>query len=178
MQPKQQRRDQFTPKWRHFHPQSKLYVKNPFDEDIEFQVADDQNVPWLYKMPGKKVSELPGGPIATLGLKHIVDKMIGESKSDAIRIWEPTVREAYEAQVIVKVIEAPQIRDKEGPTGPIDLAIGEDDATDTPVEPVKKEEQAFPDARPTEPEQRTAAVGAPPLSTAGIGDTPQIVEDD
>lgn len=167
-------RDQFQPKWRHFHPQSTLYMRNPFKEDIKFQVADERNQPWWYVLKAGKVNELPGGPIATLGLKAVIDKMIGESKEDAIRIWEPSVREKYESQVIVRVKEAPQREKDSGPQGVIDLSQpdGEDDA-DAPEELEAEAEPEFPDARKTA--QRPSS---PVPAGHGLSNKDQVIEED
>jgi hypothetical protein len=177
---------QFTPKWRHFHPQATLYMRNPFSEDIIFQVADEHNEPMQYRLPANKVCELPGGAIATLGLKEVVDRMIGESKTDAIRIWEPAVRERYEEQVIVRVKEAPQRSGKGGPQGEINLASGDaEENTTAPTE--QPEDIPFPDARPNKRAKSSSAKtsapdpGAPDLSrtaAASLGQHDQVIEED
>jgi hypothetical protein len=172
-------KDQFLPKWRHFHPLSTLYLSNPFDEDIIFQVADERNQPIKYVLKARKVNELPGGPIATLGLKAVIDKMIGDRKEDALRIWEPAVREKYEAEVIVKVKEAPQREDQAVPGGPIDLSTpGEDDDNPGTAAKVESEpEEAFPEAKKDQKGKQKAA----PLVAAGkhgLGSEDQVIEED
>lgn len=179
MQPTRKSRDQFTPKWRHFHPQSTLYLRNPFEEDIVFQVADERNQPWEYKLPAGKVSELPGGPIATLGLKAVIDKMIGDRKVDALRIWEPAVREKYETEVIVKVKEAPQ-RDKDsGPQGTIDLSVSDDDAggDGAPAEVESKAEEEFPGLR-SKPQTQQSPPPLVPAGQHGLASSDQVIEED
>lgn len=189
--------DQFTPRWRHFHPQATLFVRNPFNDDIVFNVADEHNQPYAYRMPAGKVCELPGGAVATLGLKEIVDRLIGENGTDAIRIWEPTVREKYEATVIVRVREAPQ-RAGSGPRGEVNLVAADEDidAPDERATATAANEPAFPDAkRPSAPQpksksqQRREAVmvgaggggGDPDVAktaAASLGSKDQVIEED
>lgn len=164
---KRGRQDSYAPRWRHFHPQATLYLKNPFDEDIFFQVADEHNVPYTYKLAANARCELPGGTVATLGLKEIVDRMIGNSKTDAIRIWEPSVREHYEEQVILKVKEPPTSANGAGPGGVVDLstAPGELDELDEKSDaPSHKDEQAFPTATTPKAAASPAPTMPPPPS--------------
>lgn len=148
MRPESKReRSSFEPRWRHFHPQDVLFLKNPFDEDVVFTVADERNQPISYRMPAKKVCELPGGLIATLGLKEIIDRLIGQSKTDLVRIWEPGVRKYYEDQVIIRVKEAPQKAAADDPGGPITLASSEDEADIAAADEGPHEERAFPGAK-------------------------------
>lgn len=188
MQPNtRQKKDPLAPKWRHFHPQAKLIMKNPFNEDIEFQVADEHNVPYTYRLPRGKVCELPGGAVATLGLKKVIDRLIGEN-NEVVRTYEPSVRQKYEAQVIVKVIDPPQLKQRSGPDGPIDLAQAEEDAaeSDAPEQTEDQEVQTFPDARPHQQPSapplpirdanRRYDPEAPELSHAGISNEPQVIE--
>lgn len=165
------RGDSFKPKWRHFHPQARVWVLNPFNHDVEFKVADDYNNQYTYKMPANSTSELPGGMIATLGLKAIIDEMIQNNSEDLLRIWDEDVRKKYEDQVIQKVKEAPENRfAKNGPAGEIDLGVKEDD-NDEPqeiIDEAKEEEKAFP-----------ALDDAPPeVVPAFTSDAPQVIEED
>lgn len=107
MQPNQSRADGYAPKWRHFHPQSTVWVQNPFDHDVVFQVADEHNTPYQYRMPKGRVSELPGGAVATLGVKAIVDELIQVNKEDVFHMWDASVRAKHEAAIIVRYKEAP-----------------------------------------------------------------------
>lgn len=147
---KRGKQNQFTPKWRHFDVQSTVYLRNPFKEDIVFQVADEHNTPYHYKLPAGQLCELPGGAIATLGVKEVVDRLIGENPDDAIRIWEKSVRKKYENQVIERIKEAPK-REASNPTGPIDLGSGQDQVSEEAT--ADKPEEAFPglDKGPTAP---------------------------
>lgn len=185
---------QYQPKWRHFHTQDVVFVKNPFEFSIFFKVADEHNQQWEYEMPAGKISELPGGMIATLGLKQIVDRLIGQHKEDAIRIWEPSVRKKYEDQVIVKVKLAPNTA-ANTPSGPVDLsASAEEDDTEQVAEsqslessgieeqqPKAKAETAFPakargrSARDNDSMKRENLKG---LAAASISDKDQIIDED
>jgi hypothetical protein len=144
---KRNRSDQFTPKWRHFHPQATLIMRNPFADDIVFRVADEHNIPYDYRLPGNKICELPGGAVATLGLKAVIDRMIGDEGKDLVRIWDPATRKRYEERVIVKVREAPQtVGGERG--GEVNLGITEDELAEREETPrIEAEEQEFPGAR-------------------------------
>lgn len=120
---RQSRKSQFEPKWRHFHPQSRVWVENPFDEDIVFYVADEANEQWKYRMKANAVSELPGGAVATLGVKEIVDRLIGESSNDAVHIWVLKTRAKYESRIIKRIKEPPQKAARHA-SGEIDLSAG------------------------------------------------------
>jgi hypothetical protein len=162
MQP-QSRADQFEPKWRHFHPQSTVWVQNPFDEDIIFYVADEMNQQFKYKMPALKVSELPGGAIATLGVKEIIDRLIQNNSEEVLRIWDKEVRKAHEDKVIVKIKEAP-LTSERTVAGEIDLGSSEDTEVEA-IEQPPKEEEAFPDmdkpkGKEVDPEVAKAAQAA------------------
>lgn len=162
---KRGRQDSYTPRWRHFHPQATLYLKNPFDEDIYFQVADEHNTPFTYKLGALARCELPGGAVATLGLKEIVDRLIGDNKTDAVRIWEPSVRERYEAQVIIRVKEPPTTGAGIGAGGTVDLSSGvdEDDLDERDDAPTShKDEVAFPSAATGKPAAAPAPTMPPP----------------
>lgn len=144
---KRNRSDQFTPKWRHFHPQATLIMRNPFAHDIVFRVADEHNVPYDYRLPANKICELPGGAVATLGLKEVVDRLIGNEGKDLVRIWDPATRKRYEDRVIVKVREAPQTAGGER-GGEVNLAITEEELAERDETPqIEAEEQEFPGAR-------------------------------
>jgi hypothetical protein len=180
-------KDQFKPKWRHFPVNSTLYLLNPFKEDIEFQVADERNVPYVYQLKAGKVGELPGGPIATLGLKAVIDKMIGNSKEDHLSIWSLEVRAKYESQVIKKVKEAPKPDAAAGPQGVIDLSAKDydDDKSAPAAQAAAEEEPAFPQAQTNQQQQpqpaRQTQQQAPPLVPAGqhgLSNEDQVIEED
>lgn len=145
--------DQFKPKWRHFHPQATLWVQNPFDHDVVFQVADEHNVPYQYRMPAGKVSELPGGAIATLGVKAIVDELIQKDKRDVFLMWDEATRRKHEDSIILRLKEAPVLQEiSQG--GEVNLVssdpefIPEDEeaeaAKDEPEVPFEDDEPAAP----------------------------------
>lgn len=191
---KRNKNDQFQPRWRHFHPQATLFLKNPFDDDITFQVADENNIPYSYRMPGRKVSELPGGAIATLGLKTIVDRMIGDKGEDLLRIWDQNVRKSYEDLVIVRERAAPQHAGKNGPSGPINLTAADEDlnADDERVTAeTSVEEPAFPDARRNRQQRQAPAVetrkgvgrlakdnDVAAMAASSLGSKDQVIEED
>jgi hypothetical protein len=186
---KSNQNNQYQPRWRHFHPNDILYVKNPFDFDIVFQVADEYNQPWQYKLPQGKVSELPGGMIATLGLKEIVDRMVANG-GEAIRIWDPLVRSRYEKAVIVRLKEAPQRGNVNGPAGPVDLTSSDDDIVGPALEgaSTQPKEKAFPGAnrRPKVPAPalaktpggRPADNGVAATAEASLGSGTQLIEEE
>lgn len=125
----------YEPKWRHFHPLSRIWVQNPFEHDVVFQVADEYNRPFRYRLPAGKVSELPGGAIATLGVKAIVDELIQNSKPDEMRMWDKTVRAKYEAQIIMREKESTAQVGSVNP-GEIDLGVKSDVDSEPENEPV------------------------------------------
>lgn len=131
--------DAYAPKWRHFHPSATVWVHNPFDHDVLFDVADEYNVPYVYRMPANKTSELPGGAVATLGVKAIVDELIQNSASDQYAMWEVGVRTKYEEQIIVRIKESPTIetisRGGEVNLGVDDSAVEEDEGERVTAEP-------------------------------------------
>jgi hypothetical protein len=139
--------DGFSARWRHFHPQSTVWVQNPFDHDVEFKAADERNVQYLYKLPANKISELPGGLIATLGVKELVDQMISGTKEDVLRIWDADVRAKHEAKIIMRIKEAP-IHESTSEGGEIDLGVKS--MAEEKKETVKetKKEEVFVDAKP------------------------------
>lgn len=147
--------DGYLTKWRHFHPQSTVWVKNPLGHDVVFNVADEHNNPYQYRMPQGKTSELPGGAVATLGVKAIVDELIQSSPTDSLAMWEIGVRSKYEAEIIVRYKEAPT-RVKNQETGEINLGtVSNNDEEE--VEIVEEEEAPnYPTkADPVEAETRT-----------------------
>jgi hypothetical protein len=140
--PPKQRNDQFAPRWRHFHPQSTVWVQNPFDYDVEFRVADEMNVQYLYKLPANKISELPGGLIATLGIKELVDQLIMNNKEDALRIWDKDIREKYEDQIIMRIKEAP-LHERASEGGEIDLGVKTIETKKEDDKPIEVKEVPF-----------------------------------
>jgi hypothetical protein len=144
MNPRQPSNDGFKPKWRHFHPQDVVWIKNPFDHDVIYQVADELNRPFQYKIPARATAELPGGAVATLGVKAIIDEMIQNAGSaEALRMHDAEVRASYEEKVIIKVRTAPTAKDASGPGGEINLGIKEK-AVPKDTEPVDEVEDEFP----------------------------------
>ena len=143
------RNDSFQPRWRHFHPQSIVWVQNPFDHTVEFKVADERDIQYTYELPANKISELPGGPIATLGIKKLVDMMVLGNKDEALRIWDQDVRAKHEAKIIMRIKEAP-LMNKESLGGKIDLSVKarqEDTKEETTAIPSIKKEEAFADLK-------------------------------
>jgi hypothetical protein len=126
--------DQYKPKWRHFHPQATVWIVNPFDHIVEWKVADESNVQAIYKIQARERAELPGGPIASLGIKIIIDELIQNDKNDVNRIYDLSVREKYEDKVILRVKEAPASVLGGGVGGPIDLSIKSDKEKEAVVE--------------------------------------------
>jgi hypothetical protein len=199
---KRNRTTGFEPKWRHFHPHATVFLRNPFKEDVLFQVADEDNTPYQYRLPAGQLCELPGGAIATLGVKEVVDKLINESQEDAIRIWEKSVRKRHEDKVIERIKEPAQ-RPAGGPKGAIDLGSSEEGQD----EPLAKDEpeQEFPtlnqskSQQPQPPTPDTSGPVRPPaapvdrpvnpqeaqnqeqvraVAAASLGGTNQVVDED
>lgn len=139
--------DGYKPRYRHFHPQSTVWVQNVLDHDVVFQVADEQNRPFQYRLPAGKISELPGGSVATLGVKAIVNELIQNTKEDVLRIWDEDVRAKHEAAVIVRIKDAPARPAEATAEGIIDMSVRTDDVPDAEAEPVAAEEVAFPEAK-------------------------------
>lgn len=201
---KRNRSDSFTPKWRHFHPQSTLFMRNPFQDDIVFRVADEHNVPYDYRLPAGKICELPGGAVATLGLKAVVDKLIADNGKDVVRIFDPATRKKYEdgdpstgmKGVIVRVREAPQAAGASA-GGEVNLASSEEELAERDNMPiVEAEEQEFPGAKrdetPPPPPAKAAKsgvslragngkagdAGLATVAAASVGGKAQVIEED
>lgn len=131
--------DSYQPRWTNYHTQSTVWLQNPLDHDVVFNVADEHNNSYQYRLPSGKVSELPGGAVATLGVKAIVDELIQNNKNDVLRLYEPAVRAKYEDEVVLRIKEAP-VRESKTASGEIDLSVkGFDD------EPVDAPEATVPD---------------------------------
>lgn len=165
--------DGYKPKWRHFHPQSTVWVQNPLSHDVVFQVADEHNNPYQYKLPQNKTSELPGGAVATLGVKAIVDELIQNDKNDVLRIWDEQVRSKYEEQVILRIKEASVRPQASGPVGEIDLSVTASDEAPDDV-PESTEETAFPDLNPTTTPADTQVSN---IAAASLGTSDTIIEE-
>lgn len=166
--PNGQRADGFTPKYRHFPPTDRVWVKNPFEHDIVYQVADEYNRPFRYRLPCKDrngnlgcVSELPGGAIATLGVKQIVDELIQNSATNTentLLMWDERVRGKHEASIIIKIASVAPKADPSNP-GEINLGGSAEDIPQAPEEVPAAPEEAFPGLN--EPEQPAAAPSLP-----------------
>jgi hypothetical protein len=142
MQP-QNKRDGYQSKWRVFHPQATVWVMNPFDHDVVFNVADEHNSPFQYRMPALKTSELPGGAVATLGVKAIVDELIQNDPKDIYSMWEVGVREKHEKKIILRVKDAPTaVADFN--TGEVNLGTSTGIEEEPEEETVKVEVPVFP----------------------------------
>lgn len=168
----QSKQDSYAPKWRHFHPQATVWVKNPFDHDVLFNVADEHNNPFQYRMPcrDKKgnlgcISELPGGAVATLGVKEIVDELIQSDPKDLMSMWEVSVRQKWEDTIILKIKEAPASISTSH-AGEVNLQATEEDLADD-----NDSEQVIAEA-PVYPAQFTpqAPVGPPTGFVGSIAD--------
>lgn len=129
----------YTPRYRQFPPQSIVWVQNPFDQDVDFQVADELNRPFVYTLPTHKVSELPGGSIATLGVKKLVDALMQNDPKAAVQIWDLPSRAKFEEKIIMRVKEAPSREEQVTPSGKIDLSVKTTAAEATPELPSASE---------------------------------------
>jgi len=168
MNPNQPKRDDgFQPKWRHFHPQSTVWVHNPLEHDIVFNVADEFNNPYQYRMRAGKTSELPGGAVATLGVKALVDELIQGDPKDVYSQWEAGVRAKWEEEIIIRIKEAP-LSAQPVDRGEVDLT-----APDDAVEEDSKSEQVTVDA-PAFPSRvaPTSTIIAPPIASIAESSLP------
>lgn len=172
------REDGFKPKYRHFPPTDRVWVKNPFEHDVVYQVADEYNRPFRYRLPCRDrdgnlgcISELPGGAIATLGVKAIVDEMIQNSEEDNLLMWDERIRGKHEALIIKQVRSTMPQADAAHP-GEVNLASSAGDLPAQPTEAPAPPEEAFPGLN--EPENAPApSIPALPQQAAveqGIGD--------
>lgn len=144
-EPNGQRADGFRPKYRHFHPLDRVWVQNPFEHDVVYQVADEYNQPFTYRLPKGRVSELPGGAIATLGVKRIVDELIqNNGDTEVALMWDTNTRSKHEANIILRIKNTTPGTNPATP-GEVDLSVKSDkDVPATEEEPVVEPEQAFP----------------------------------
>ena len=149
MQPNEARNDQFTPKWRHFHPQATVWVQNPLDHDVVFHAADELNRQWTYRMPAGKIAELPGGAIATLGVKKLVDELIQRDPKDVYNMWNAETRQKYENEIIVRIKDAPADQNSMTETGEVNLATNSDEVADEEPEAEPEVEEEVPFEEPT-----------------------------
>jgi hypothetical protein len=162
------RADGFKPKYRHFHPNDRIWIQNPFDHDVVFQVADEYNRPFKYRLPAHKVSELPGGAIATLGVKAIVDELIQNSKGDEMQMWNENVRRKHENDVILREKRTELATDPDRP-GEVDLSVRSNDEAEAVDEEVSTPpETAFPGLNDPEPIDDAVLAPLPPAANAGI----------
>lgn len=163
------RADGFKPKWRHFHPNDRVWVKNPFDHDVVFQVADEYNRQFKYRLPKGKISELPGGAIATLGVKALVDELIQDNAEDSLLMWDERVRAKHEKSIIQDVRSTAPKADSEHP-GEINLASNNNTVPQEEPEPETPPEEAFPglNEEPEPEPQEEPPLPAP--AAAGIDD--------
>lgn len=121
------REDGFKPKYRHFHPHDRVWIKNPFEHDVVYQVADEYNRPFKYRLPAGKVSELPGGAIATLGVKAIVDELIQNTPSDVLLMWDERTRSKHE-ETVIQAVKSTKLRTDSANPGEINLGTAADEA--------------------------------------------------
>jgi hypothetical protein len=166
------RTDGFKPKYHHFHPNDRVWLRNPFDHDVVFQVADEYNNPFKYRLPRGKVSELPGGAIATLGVKAIVDELIQNSEQDNLLMWDERIRAKHEKAIIVQVRSMSPRVDANRP-GEINLGSSTDDMPQEEEDVPAPPEEAFPglnDSVQPEPAEQSHAPSLPPTAAAGIDD--------
>lgn len=170
--------DQFKPKWRHFHPQSTVWILNPFDHDVIWKVADENNNQSEFRVQARERAELPGGAIATLGLKAIIDEMIQNNKQDQLRLHDLGVRAGYEVSVILRVKEAPQATMSNSNEGPIDLSIGAD--ADKPASQEEQAKESAPFAEVPQNPKYVKTTTPPPINNivdASLGAKDQVVEE-
>ena len=169
--------DDYKPRWRHFHPLDTVWVENPFDEVLSWQVADEHNVPHIYEIDPNGVAELPGGLIATLGVKQIVDRLITEDGKQ-VQMWDENLRKQYEDKIIKRFKPAPASsrvqRSKGG--GRINLTsdsnVDAEQETTTPApapttapEPEPQPEEEFPELASSPSEELAKATSSLPAES-------------
>jgi len=141
-------------KWRHFHPQATVWVRNPFNEDVEFKAADENDMQFSYVMPAGKISELPGGLVATLGVRKLVNRKI-QSSPDVHNQWDPAVRAKYEdgnekegiEPIIVRIKEAPTITANQAHRDEINLGVDGSESTQETKKDEVEEKPVFPEPK-------------------------------
>lgn len=162
-QPDGRRADGFKPKYRHFHPMDRVWVQNPFDHDVVYQVADEYNRPFRYRLPAHQVSELPGGAIATLGVKAIIDELIQNTQGDEMSMWDENIRRKHENDVILRVKQTSPVGDPSTP-GEVDLSVKSNEVPAPVAEAPAPPEEAFPGLnQPVAPIAPPAAPAIDPL---------------
>lgn len=173
----QTRADQYQPKYRHFHPQDTVWVLNPFDHDVVWRTADENNQQSEFIIRARERAELPGGMIATLGLKTIVDELIQNSKEDSLSLYNLDVRAKYEKDVILRVKEAPASVRSASSGGPIDLSV-KSEKKEAEVVEEKVEEKPF-ESVPVNPLYQKTETPPPikNIAEASLGAKTQVVEE-
>jgi len=136
--------DPYKPKWRHFHPADTVWVFNPLTHDVKYNCTDELGVKYEYIIPAQQKSRLPGGLIATLGLKHIIDELIQANPVDAAMLYDTPTRTRYESDVIRRVKSAGSVSDGVAVGGTIDLSedTGLSDEAEAPVPDYNGENKA------------------------------------
>jgi len=185
MQPKTNRPDGYTPRWRHFHTQSTVWAQNPLDHDVVFNVADEHDNSYAYRMKSGEISELPGGAVATLGVKTLVDELIQNNKSDLLRIYEPAVRAKYEDEIIMRIKDAPMREAKAG-GGEIDLSMSKTKEVEEDIKPPTTpppgtgynvpDEEEFPALNPKEASAQKEALAVASATTSKLP-TSKVIDD-
>lgn len=158
MNPNAQAADGYKNNYRLFSPQSTLWIINPLGYDINFNVADENNIQYQYTLPKGATSELPGGSVATLGLKALIDEMIQTEKKDMLRIYDADVRKEYEDRVIIRFKEAANREKVPTAGGTIDLSVKSNDTSDDEVEEVEAVEEEFPGLKQAEDKQKVTDI--------------------
>lgn len=167
--------DAYAPKWRHFHPSATVWVHNPFDHDVLFDVADEHGVAYNYRMPAGKTSELPGGAVATLGVKAIVDQLIQNSRDDQYSMWEVGVRTKYEEQIIVRIKESPTVATM-AKGGEVNLGVSEEDIFEDEDSEMVKVETPFEELN-VQASGGTVANPITDIAQASLGATNSVIEE-
>jgi len=164
------RSDGFKPKYTQFHPLTRVWLQNPFTHDVVFQVADEYNRPFKYRLPAGKMSELPGGAIATLGVKAVVDELIQSNKEDQMRMWDENVRKKHEKNIILRVKNTSPVANSSTP-GEVNLAVPSTEAPEESEAQAPQEEQStFADLNAPQPAPAPELDQLPPAAAQGISD--------
>lgn len=145
---------QYKPNWKHYHPYDTVWVQNPFDDKIEWDVAEDilpGGIPVknTYTIDPHAKAELPGGMIATLGVKIMVDRLMQEAGED-VQMWNLEKRAEYEEKIVLRVKSVTPPEAKKGESQAINLTQKETKTTakETPKTEAPKVEPEFPQLDP------------------------------
>lgn len=146
--------DGYQPNWTHFNPSDVVFVQNPFDHEVYWDVFDaERNRQVRYKIGPNERAELTGGLVHTLGVKALVDALI-QQNGNKLQMWDPVTRAKYEEQVIIKVKQSAATKARMSDDGDrleVDVSSGRSEAKQEAKTSKKLTDSTpeFPDAKST-----------------------------